>query len=116
MAIGEVHPRKAMENANKILLTHYEIGKVRVEYDGKEYRANLRSPMTGAGFAHWKSLYEKEIAYARAMCYANHCMQYGNLGQIAPPKATEYLTATEANILKLEEEKKIKDIELDFVF
>lgn len=116
MAIGEVHQRKANENANRILTTHYEIGKVRVVYDGKEFKAELRSPMTGACFEHWRSVHEKEIAYARAMCYADHCVKYGNIGQVAPPQATEYLTMQEAKVLEMQEAILIKNVELNFNF
>lgn len=110
MAIGEVHPKKATENGLKILKTSYEIGKVKVTYDGKDYAAELRHGVTGAGFVHWKHVHEKEIAYAMAICFADHCMQYGKIGQIPPPKSNEYLNASEVDRLKMEEEIRIKNI------
>ncbi len=94
-------------------ITSYEVGKVRIVYNGESYEAHMRKPMLQDGFKYWKTLYEKEIAYARAICYAKHVMLYGNFGQSIPPIATEYLTITEAARLKMEEQIRLKDVTFD---
>lgn len=101
--------REAHEQRNWLIskrkplqITDYIVGKVRIVYDGVNYEAHLLKPMLQNGFAYWKTLYEKEIAFARAMCYAQHLIKYGNFGQVCPPKATEYLTISEVKALEME--------------
>lgn len=109
--------REAFELRNGIKrkdrITSYVIGKVRIVYDGLDYHAHLLKPMLAAGFQYWKSLYEKEIAYARAMCYAQHVVSFGNYGQTIPPSATEYLSIKEYEKLKMEQQIAIKDATID---
>lgn len=100
---GLVSKRKPLQ------ITSYIIGKVKIVYDGLNYEAQLLRPMLSDGFAYWKTLYEKEIAFARAMCYAQHLIKYGNFGQVCPPKATEYLTISEAKALELEKAIAVKN-------
>ena len=99
--LDEIRYREKMNGKKKI--TSYVIGRVRIVYDGESYKAELRNTMHGDGLAYWKKLYEKEIAYARAICYANHLIETGNYGQIPPKECEEYLTINEARSLQLQE-------------
>lgn len=94
---------------NKKQITSTVVGRVKIVYDGAEYKAELTQPMHGAGFTHWKNFYEKEIALAKAVCYAEHLMKYGNYGQICPEKSKEYFTLSEVTVMKIQEAQRIKE-------
>lgn len=98
-------------------ITAYKIGKVKIVYNGEEYKAELLTTMHGAGFQYWEQLYEKEIALAKAMCYAQHVVAYGNYGQIIPPQATEYFNLREVDAMKIREQQQLKEatVDIDFI-
>lgn len=117
------HPLKEMDwhermqhelrMSKRKLITSYKVGKIKIVYDGVDYKAELTTTMHGDGFAYWQQLYEKEIALARAMCYAQHVVTYGNYGQIIPPKASEYFTMKECEMIKLREQQAMKEVSID---
>jgi hypothetical protein len=98
---------KVLHSEEPIQVVHYQISRVRMVYDGKEFKFEVPSGMYADGFIHWTETHKQEIAYARAICYANHIREYGEKGQIQPPKSEEYFTKQEADIFVMQQREKL---------
>jgi hypothetical protein len=91
-------------------ITSYQVSTVKIVFDGETYSAELSRHTHGEGLAYWKKVYQKEIALAKAICYARHVKNYGNFGQALPAGSTEFFNIKEAEVIRLQNEQRLKEI------